>query len=103
VILWLGAEGKVEIHMFLLAGAMVFRYMVQQKGELRAIAKNVLECVLHMMAHYAKRLESATDGACITAEKQWVALCTMTKVGLFGTAMKSRAFLEHPEKNRTDG
>ena len=69
MIFWLGAEVKVETHMLLLAEAMVFRYMVQQKGELRAIAQNVLECVQHMMAHYAKRSGSAMDGACITAEK----------------------------------
>ena len=60
---------KVGTHMFLLAEAMVSRFMVQQKGGLRVIAKNVLECAQHMMAHYAKRSESATGGACITAEK----------------------------------
>ena len=69
VIFWLGVQEKVETHMFLLAEGMVSKYMVQQKEELRAIAKNVLECVQHMMVHYAKRLESAMDGACITAEK----------------------------------
>lgn len=97
VIFWLGVKERVGTHMFLLAEAVVSRHMGEQKRVLRAIAKNVLEYVRHMMVHYAKRLESATDGACITAGKPLVAHCTMVKVGLFGTAMKNQVFPEHRE------